>query len=77
MKTSIRALVFFCSVFFIPHTLVYGPSVPLETQLTELREYVARMIEARNTLPLTDTELRDGIKMGTNWLTDVQVKKLI
>jgi hypothetical protein len=56
----------------IPFVKANAASVPLEVTLTELREYVARMVDARNPSPLTDDELRKTIALGTNWLTNAQ-----
>lgn len=56
----------------IPFADLHAAKVPLDTQLRELREYVARMVDAQNPSPLTDDELRTIIASGTTWLTNAQ-----
>jgi hypothetical protein len=72
MKSFILSVLFFSSVLMAPAAQVHAATAPLETQLAELREYVARMVDARNATPLTDDELRKVIAEGTKWLTNAQ-----
>jgi hypothetical protein len=65
-------LFMFACLTFTMSEVAYAAETPLETTLGELREYVARQIDARSGAPLTDDEMRVAIRDGVEWLKRAQ-----
>ncbi len=72
MRILITLALTFTTVMIPFGTLRAAESPSLETTLTELREYVARQVDARSGVPLTDAELRTLIGTSIEWLRNAQ-----
>ncbi len=60
------------SIFFGTYLNVLAKDTSLETQLTELQEYVLRMKDAQSGVSLTNMELRTSVEMGIEWTKNAQ-----